>query len=53
LATTPISSPPAEPPLIAIRPDPVNFASIRPFAQSTKSVNALLRLSSLPSSYQV
>ena len=49
LTTAPISSPPAEPPLIAIRPGRVNLAATSPFATSTKSLNVLVRLASLPS----
>src|SRR6476646_5498002 len=47
--TAPISSPPAEPPLISIRPALANFSAIKPFATSTKSLNVLVRLVSLPS----
>ena len=49
LTTAPISSPPADPPLIAIRPARVNFSAIRPFATSTKSLKVLVRFVSFPS----
>src|SRR5215212_7537007 len=47
--TAPTTSPPAERPLIAILPAQVNPAAINPFATSTKSLNVLVLLSSLPS----
>ena len=52
LATTPISSPPAEPPSIAIRPGAAKPAATSPRATSTKSWKVFHRLASLPSRYQ-
>ena len=50
--TAPMSSPPALPPAMAMRPAEVYCSSIRCRATSTKSLKVLLRLSSLPASYQ-